>query len=187
MRFHQRRVQSESPMQLRNAIGAASLWASTLLVLASCGDSTGIPQSSVIMVQAPEGAIATQHDSLAPISSGMTPRMTAEAVRQALLASAMAKGLYLDDVSKLTVKLGLYTNPDLNGTANVLVYVFSGGSGDCGAPNGAAVSTTSTATPTPAQNPCTSTVIADANTGSALEASTTGGGDVQQSPASQTP
>ena len=65
--------------------------------------------------------------------------------------------------------------------------VFSGGSGNCGPRGGPAVNNTANATPTPAQKPCTSIIVADATTGEALVVDTTGGGDVQPPAAGQTP
>jgi hypothetical protein len=193
-------------MRVRKAIGTASLWAGTVFALVACGGgygagsseagsslsvSSGILQSSVISVQSSEGVLyPTQHDSLAQVQSGVVPRLSAEAVRQALLASG--QGLYLKDASKLTVKLGLYTNTDLHHpdgspTANLLVYDFSGGSGDCGPRGGPAMNTAVNATPTPAQKPCTSVVIAEATTGTVVLVNQTGGGDVQQPAVSQSP
>ena len=178
-------------MQTCRAVGSASLPVATLFVLASCGGAyaagsspsgpetpaNGFPQSSVISVQQIESVFSSEHDSLAPLPTGVLPRMSAEAVRQQLLAAG--EGLYLSDASKLTVKLGLYTNrdlgrPDGSATTNVLVYVFSGGSGDCG-PRGGPPSAPAE-TPTPPQKPCTSVVIANATNGSVLVENQTGGG-----------
>lgn len=182
-------------MQVHKAIGGASMLAGAVVALVSCGGvygagstapsgsasaSSGIPQSSVISVQGSAGAVyPAEGDSLAPVPSGMVPRLSAEAVRKALLASG--SGIYLNDASKLTVKLGVYTNPDLTRpdgtpTVNVLVYVFSGGSGDCGPRGGFTVTAPPNATPTPVQQPCTSIVIANATTGAVMLESQTGGG-----------
>jgi hypothetical protein len=140
--------------------------------------SGSIPQSAVVIVDASTSIVPAQPYMLQPPPSGVKPALTAEAVRQRLLTIDPGNGLYLRDAAKLTVKMGMYVAPGSPADPTTPYYVFTGGSGDCGAPReapsfgnptGASPAATSSAViVTPSSNTCYSIVIASAKDGTLL-------------------
>lgn len=94
-----------------------------VMVLGGCG----VSQSAVITVTSPTPVRLTEGDTLSPLPKGVTPKRSAEAVRQALLDRDPGEQVFLGDVSKLTVKLGVYHDPHTPAGSGKLFYVFSGG------------------------------------------------------------
>lgn len=135
---------------------------------ASAAPGPGISQGNVVTVTQPEKVLPNQNDSLAPLAAGVSPQLTAEQVRDRLLALDPGDPLYLHDATRLVVKLGSYTNqrlPNTNGKPiiGVVSYVFSGGEGPCGP---ASIAPVGSAPPTAASTGvCASLVVADATTG----------------------
>lgn len=158
-----------------------------VVLVSGCGDQTVTGSSalhpapssgaaSATPVASPTRIVADQHDVLQPPSSGARPKLSAEQVRQLLIASGnQAAAAYLESTDGLRVSLGTYTNQDLRDEAgqqiqNMLSYVFTS-SGNCPPPVGGVQQSSPPGSP-PSQGEtgrCSAVVIANADTGELLE------------------
>lgn len=102
----------------------------------------------------------------------MKPALTAEAVRQRVIAANPYAKVFLLEPAKLKVELGMYTNPleTPPPDATTPYYVFTGGPFDCGPPHLAPVMSPPSGYPTipPAStnHTCYATIVASAKDGS---------------------
>lgn len=128
-------------LRLRQRARMALLATSSVMVMAGCGgvgrngaavgtppSLTGsIPQSAVVYVTRETPYVPDQPEVLEPVPAGVTPKLSAEAVRQRLVASGEFDLRTLADASSFTVKFGLYTSPSTANPHTMPAYVFSGG------------------------------------------------------------
>ena len=86
-----------------------------------------IPQSAVIRVTSQVRVTPTGRETLSPLPPSVVPKLSAEAVRQALLSRMPGSQVYIGGPSKVTVKLGVYDDPLSPTDSGKPFYVFSGG------------------------------------------------------------
>jgi hypothetical protein len=106
----------------------------------------------------------TNRDTMDPLPAGVSPAVSTDSVVATLRRDSYLAP-YLSDPTHLTIRLGLYNNPNLSRPAvNVTAYVITGGQAPCVAGGAFRPGPASAAR----HGICTAVIVADASTGKAI-------------------